>query len=64
MKTKKMLLGLVLLAAVNIGVALPLKPIVSHYECKYGECSFIKKNGEQCGNCAQKGSIYCWSHNH
>ncbi len=31
--------------------------------CKYGQCTKIKSNGYQCGNCAQEGSWYCWSHN-
>ncbi len=31
--------------------------------CNHGQCSAIKKNGYRCGNCAQKGSYYCWSHN-
>jgi hypothetical protein len=30
--------------------------------CNHGQCSAVKKNGYQCGNCAQKGSWYCWSH--
>lgn len=32
-------------------------------ECKYGECSRIKANGYQSGNCAQKDSNYCYTHN-
>ncbi len=31
--------------------------------CNYGRCSYIKSNGEQCKNCAQEGSYYCWTHN-
>jgi hypothetical protein len=30
--------------------------------CHYGQCSKIKDDGYQCRNCAQKGSMYCWSH--
>lgn len=32
------------------------------YDCQYGQCSAIKADGTRCKNCAQKGSIYCWSH--
>lgn len=31
--------------------------------CKNGKCSAITKAGNPCKNCAQKGSIYCGSHN-
>ncbi len=31
--------------------------------CSYGQCAAIKSNGYQCGNCAQKYSAYCWTHN-
>jgi hypothetical protein len=31
-------------------------------DCKFGQCSFIKKDGYQCRNCAQENSYYCWSH--
>lgn len=30
--------------------------------CQYGQCIKIKKDGDQCRNCAQQGSYYCWSH--
>lgn len=32
--------------------------------CQYGQCAYQKSNGEYCRNCAQQGSMYCWSHNH
>lgn len=32
-------------------------------ECKYGQCNYTKKDGYQCGNCAQQNSYYCWNHN-
>lgn len=31
-------------------------------DCQYGRCQKIKADGYQCRNCAQEGSIYCWSH--
>ena len=31
-------------------------------ECKYGQCSFIKSNKEQCKNCNQKNKYYCYTH--
>lgn len=31
--------------------------------CQYGGCYATNKKGQRCGNCAQKGSSYCWSHN-
>jgi hypothetical protein len=30
--------------------------------CKYGQCSYTKRDGFQCNNCSQEGSFYCWSH--
>ncbi len=32
-------------------------------DCQYGRCMKIKSDGYQCRNCAQQGSVYCWSHN-
>lgn len=40
------------------------QPKINSEYCNYGQCSFVKKNGYQCQNCAQKDSYYCWSHNH
>jgi hypothetical protein len=31
-------------------------------DCQYGQCSYIKRNNEQCKNCAQKDSYYCYTH--
>jgi len=56
---------MVAFAASAIISAVAFKPLNSQApDCKYGQCSFFKKNGEQCHNCAQEGSAYCWSHNH
>ncbi len=31
--------------------------------CTYGQCSATAKStGEQCRNCCQQGSNFCWSH--
>jgi hypothetical protein len=38
-----------------------IKPSISA-DCKYGRCSQIKSNGEQCKSCRQENSSYCWSH--
>lgn len=35
---------------------------VENLECNHGQCSKIKSNGQQCKNCSQKDSYYCWSH--
>lgn len=35
---------------------------IHNYDCQYGQCSKIKDDGKRCKNCAQQGSIYCWSH--
>jgi hypothetical protein len=37
----------------------PDKP---NFDCQYGRCMRIKSDGNQCKNCAQQSSIYCWSH--
>jgi hypothetical protein len=34
-----------------------------NYDCQYGQCLKIKKDGNRCKNCAQESSDYCWSHN-
>ncbi len=31
-------------------------------DCKYGQCSKYKSNGERCQNCCQENSTTCWSH--
>jgi len=31
-------------------------------DCQYGRCTKIKADGTRCKNCAQRYSVYCWSH--
>lgn len=62
---KKLILGLFLATAIATTAFTTLHPVAATGDCKYGQCSyFIQKTGKQCKNCAQKGSNYCWSHNH
>jgi hypothetical protein len=63
---RKFLLGLLVAASVGLTtMAFTSKPVTNDkFECQYGQCAKIKDDGHRCKNCAQQGSIYCWSHNH
>jgi len=62
---KKYLTALLLSASLFSMSIIPvkLKSDGSISSCQWGQCSYIKRNGEQCQNCCQQFSIYCWSHN-
>lgn len=66
MKMKRLIIGItvVMLGITTLGFAhSKLVRVNETNECHYGQCQFVKKDGSQCGNCAQQGSSYCWSHN-
>ena len=62
---KKLLIGLVAITTFALATGFTTRMAAPAFSyCKHGQCAFTKPNGGQCKNCAQKGSVYCYSHNH
>lgn len=60
---KKYIYGVLLLASIG-AASTAFTSNAEKRDCQYGQCAKIKDDGYRCRNCAQEGSIYCWSHNH
>jgi len=62
MKAKTVLISLLAIVGITTMAFVTTSKVEEKSTCTYGRCVKIKSDGYQCKNCAQEGSVYCWSH--